>query len=83
VKETSDHIDNIQDLILACRKKNKKIGVRLKHYYLNKTTIQVLLTGNGVLRIPVLIAENGVSQINTEGIQGIINSFEIKSGTQR
>lgn len=76
--ETSDHLDNIVDIILVCRKKNRKIGTRLKHFYLDKTTMQVKLTGNGVLNIPVLIAENGVAQISPAAIQGILNSFEVK-----
>jgi predicted nucleotidyltransferase len=76
MKETTDYLENIMDIVLACRKRNKKIGARLKHFHLNKETMLVKLTGNGSLKIPVLIAENGVSQMTKESIQRIADSFE-------
>jgi hypothetical protein len=78
MKETTDHLENIMDILLACRKRNKKIGARLKHFYLNKETVLVKLTGNGSLKIPILIAENGVSQMTKEAVLGIADSFEAK-----
>jgi hypothetical protein len=79
MKETTDHLDNIVLIIHACRKRNKQIGARLKHHYLNKEIIRVQLTGNGILHIPVLIAQNGISQLSKETIQKIADSFEVKS----
>jgi hypothetical protein len=78
MKETTDHLENIMDIILACRKLNVKIGARLKHFYLDNDTILVKLTGNVQLSIPTLIAANGVSQLTNEAIQRILNTFEVK-----
>jgi hypothetical protein len=73
MKETTDHIDNIIDIVHACRKINPKIGARLKHFYLNPEMILVQLSGNAQLSVPSLIAENGVSQLTKEGINKIFN----------
>lgn len=78
MKETTDYTDNIMDIILACRSKNKKIGARLKHYYSGKETILVKLTGNAQITIPVLIAENGVSQMTKEALQRITDTYQLQ-----
>ena len=78
MKETTDYIDNIMDIVLACRTKNKMIGARLKHFYSDKETIVVKLTGNAQITLPVLIAENGVSQMTKEAIQRIADSFQLQ-----
>src|ERR1035437_15296 len=78
MKETTDHLDNIMDIVLACRKKNEKIGARLKHFYADEETIIVKLTGNAQIIIPLLIAENGVSQMTNEAIQKIVDTFDVK-----
>lgn len=66
------------NIICQDRKHNNKIGARLKHFYLNKETIIVQLTGNAQFNIPLLIAENGVSQMIKGAIQGIADTFEVK-----
>lgn len=78
MKETADHLDNIMDIVLACRKKNEKIGARLKHFYTDEETIIVKLTGNAQITIPLLIAENGISQLSIETIQKIVDTFDVK-----
>ena len=78
MKETADHLDNIMDIVLACRKKNEKIGARLKHFYTDEETVIVKLTGNAQITIPLLIAENSVSQLSKEAIQYIVETFELK-----
>jgi hypothetical protein len=60
MKDTTDHLDNIVDIIHACRKKNKKIGARLKHRYVNKENIMVNLTGGGTIHIPIPFAERSL-----------------------
>ncbi len=66
------------DIVHACRKKNSKIGARQKHFYLNKDLIRIHLSGNAELTIPLLIAENGVSQMTKEALQAIIDSYDVK-----
>ena len=78
MKETTDHLNNIIDIIHAARKKNRKIGARLKHFYANKETIRVLLTGKGILRIDILHCVNGVKTMSPEQIQAVADTFEIK-----
>ena len=78
MKETSDHLDNIMDIVLASRKINNKIGARLKHYYADNKTIIVKLSGNAQITVPLIIAENGVSQMTVEAIKKIVGTFEIK-----
>jgi hypothetical protein len=78
MKETTDHLNNIVDIIHDARKKNRKIGARLKHFYANKETIRVLLTGKGILRIDIVHCVNGVKAMNPEQIQAVADTFEIK-----
>jgi hypothetical protein len=77
MKTTHDYLDNIVDLVHACRKVNKKIGARLQHFYLNENTIRIKLTGNAFLTIPVMIVEHGVSQVDSEALKGIIDTYEV------
>ncbi|MDQ3190292.1 MAG: hypothetical protein M3Q58_01725 [Bacteroidota bacterium] len=77
MKETTDYLDNIMDIVLACRKINGKVGARLKHYYEDDKTIIVKLSGNAQITVPLIIAENGVSQLTKEAIQKIVETFEI------
>ncbi len=78
MKETTDHLENIVDILHAARKMNKKIGARLKHYYGSKEQIKVQLTGRGWVIIDVLLAENGVSEISNQGIQKVLDSFNVE-----
>jgi hypothetical protein len=80
MQETTDYLDNIVDLIHAARKIDKRIGARLKHFYANKDTIKVQLSGNGYLTIGLIYAQNGVSQITKEAIQSISDTFETIEG---
>jgi hypothetical protein len=78
MKETTDYLDNIVDIVHAARKKNKKIGARLKHFYLNKEKIRVQLTGKGYLTIEVSHAKDGLGLLSKEAIQLIADTFEVK-----
>ena len=78
MKETTDYRENIVDIVHACRKKNKNIGARQKHFYSNSNTIRIQLSGHGQIDIPVVIAENGVSQMTNEALQRIVDTFEVK-----
>jgi hypothetical protein len=78
MKETTDHMENIVAILHVCRKKNKKIGARLKHFYGSKEQIKVQLTGKGWVIIDVIIAVNGVSELSKEAIQNVLDSFEVK-----
>lgn len=78
MKKTTDYLENIVDIILAARKKNKQIGARLKHFYVSKDSILVQLTGKGWIRIDTLVAENGVSELKADAIQRVVDSFEVK-----
>jgi hypothetical protein len=78
MKPTTDYLQNIVDILHACRKKDKRIGARLKHWYGSKEQIKVQLTGKGWVMIDTLVAENGVSELRKEAIQKILDSFEIK-----
>ena len=77
MKTTHDYLDNVVDLVHACRKINKKIGARLQHFYINENTIRIKLTGNAFLTIPVFIVEHGVSQVDKEALKGIIETYEV------
>jgi hypothetical protein len=76
MKETTQYLENIIEIIHLCRKKNKKIGARLSHKVVNKEHIMVKLTGGGNLHIPILLAENGVSQLTTEAVIAIVATFK-------
>jgi hypothetical protein len=78
MKETTDHLENIVDIILAARKKNTQIGARLKHFYSSPDSILVQLTGKGWVKIDTLVAENGVSELKADAIQKVVDSFEMK-----
>jgi len=78
MKETTDYLENIMDIVHTCRKRNDKIGARQKHFYVNKDTIRIHLSGNAQLTLSVLIAENGVSQMTKEAIKGIVETFEVR-----
>jgi hypothetical protein len=78
MKETTDYLDNIVGIVHAARKKNKKIGARLKHFYLNKEKIRVELTGRGYLTIDVAYAKDGAAQLSKEIILTISETFEVK-----
>ena len=78
MKPTTDYLQNIVDILHACRKKDKRVGARLKHWYGSKEQIKVQLTGKGWVMIDTLVAENGVSELRKEAIQKILDSFEIK-----
>jgi hypothetical protein len=76
MKETKDHLENIVDILQAARKKNKKIGARLKHFYGSKEQIKVQLTGKGWVMIDVIVAQNGVKELNKEAVQRVVDSFK-------
>ena len=78
MKETTDHLHNIVSILHIARKKNKRIGARLKHFYASKEQIKVQLTGKGWIIIDTICAANGISEISKEAIQRIVDSFEIK-----
>ncbi len=78
MKETIDYLENIVDILHVARKKNKKIGARLKHFYGSKEQIKVQLTGKGWVMIDVIIAQNGVRELNKDAIQKVVDSFEVK-----
>ena len=78
MKETTDHLENIVDILHAARKKNKKIGSRLKHFYGSAEQIKVHLTGKGSIMIDTVLAENGVSEISKEGLQKVLDSFKVE-----
>jgi hypothetical protein len=78
MKETIDHLHNIVSILHLARKKNKRIGARLKHFYASKEQIKVQLTGRGWVIIDTICAVNGVSEISKEAIQRILDSFEVK-----
>ncbi len=78
MKETTDYTDNIMDIVLSCRKLNAKIGARQRHFYSDKNNIRVQLSGNAELTIPVLIAENGASQITNEALNSILSTYHFK-----
>jgi hypothetical protein len=78
LNETSDYLENIVDILHAARKKDKKIGARLRHFYTSEQQIKVQLTGNGWIMIDTLVAENGISELNKPVLQRVIDSFELK-----
>jgi hypothetical protein len=78
MKPTTDYLQNIVDILHACRKKDKRVGARLKHWYASKEQIKVQLKGKGWVMIDTVVAENGVSELRKEAIQKILDSFEIK-----
>ena len=47
MSETLDYLENIVDILHAARQRDKKIGARLKHFYVSMEQIKVQLTGNG------------------------------------
>jgi len=77
MKETTDYLDNIVDILHAARKKNKKIGARLKHFYGSKEQIKVQLTGKGSIMIDTAAAEKGVSGLSKDEIQKVVDSFKL------
>jgi hypothetical protein len=77
MKETTDHLENIVDILHASRKKNKKIGARLKHFYGSKEKIKVQLTGKGWVIIDTVWAEKGVSGMTPEEIMAVVDSFKL------
>jgi hypothetical protein len=78
MKETTEYLENLTDIVLAARKKNSKIGARLKHFYSSEDKIVIQLTGKGWLTVDTLVAENGVSELNSEVLRKIVDSFEVK-----
>jgi hypothetical protein len=74
MKETTDHLDNIVDIIFACRKLNSRIGARLRHYY-SGGAIVVHPTGRMQIAIPLILAENGISELNKKAIEDILNTL--------
>jgi hypothetical protein len=78
MKETTDFLQHILDILHAARKKNKKIGARLKHFYGSKEKMKVQLTGKGWVTIDTAFAQKGVSEMSKEEIMAVVESFEIK-----
>jgi hypothetical protein len=78
MKETTDFLQHILDILHAARKRNKKIGARLKHFYASKELIKVQLTGKGWVGIDTALAQKGVAGSAKEEIQRVADSFEIK-----
>jgi hypothetical protein len=75
MQETTDYIDNVVDIIYACRKRNSLIGARLRHFYFDDRMLLVYLTDNKQLKIPVLIATHGISQLTEKSIFEICSTF--------
>jgi hypothetical protein len=78
MKETTDYLGNILDILHAARKKNKKIGARLKHFYGSKEHMKVSLTGKGWVTVQTAFAVKGVKEMSKEEIMEVVESFEIK-----
>jgi hypothetical protein len=78
MKETTDYLENVVDILHAARKKNKKIGARLKHFYGSKEKIKVQLTGKGWVVIETVWAEKGLSAMSKEDLLSVVVSFEQK-----
>jgi hypothetical protein len=85
MRETSDYLENIVNLLYVIRKKNQNIGARLKHFYISETRIMVRLTGNGWITLELALAVNGVQEITDADIQKVLHTFErrIQSENQR
>jgi hypothetical protein len=77
MKETTDYLQNIVEILHICRKKNKKIGARLKHWYGSKEQIKIQLTGKGWVMMDTVTAEGGVSKLSPESIQKVVDSFKM------
>jgi hypothetical protein len=77
MKETTDFLENIVDILHAARKRNKKIGARLKHFYGSMEQIKVQLTGKGSIMIDTVLAEKGITGISKEELHKVVDSFKI------
>jgi hypothetical protein len=78
MKETTDYLKNIVDILHFARKRNKKIGARLKHFYGSKEQIKVQLTGKGWVMVDTALALKGPVEASKEEIQKVVDSFQIK-----
>jgi hypothetical protein len=78
MKETTDYLKNIVDILHSARKRNKRIGARLKHFYGSKEQIKVQLTGKGWVMIDTALAEKGAAAASKEEVQKVVDSFQIK-----
>jgi hypothetical protein len=78
MKETTDYLENIVGIVHAARKKNKKIGARLRHFYASKDRIKIQLTGKGWVSIETAWAVNGITGMSQEDLKKVVDSFELK-----
>ncbi len=78
MKETTEHLQNILDILHVARKKNKKIGARLKHFIANKETWKVQLTGKGWVSIDAPFVLKGAKEMTKEEILKVADSWEMK-----
>jgi hypothetical protein len=78
MKETTDFLKNIVDILHLARKKNKKIGARIKHFYGSKEKIKVQLTGKGWVIIDTLWAEKGAAEMSKEEILAVAESYRLE-----